>query len=184
MQRIRAGCRTGMISLTDTFFELFDLPARFDLDAAHLQSRFLQLQSAVHPDRYTDRSDAEKRLAMQWSTHVNEAYGTLKDPVRRAAYWCELQGHPVNAEYHTAMTPGFLMQQMEWRETLADAASEDALLALEKEVRNCRQTTLARLAAAVDEERNALKAAELTRQMMFIDKFRNELNSALADLDA
>lgn len=167
-----------MISLTDSYFQLFGLEPVFAVSTSELQERFLALQSAVHPDKFTDRSDAEKRLAMQWATHVNEAFSTLKDPVRRAAYWCEQQGHGVNAEYNTALSPAFLMQQMEWREALAEATCTDALVALETEVKQCRKRTLEALADAIDKAHNAVKASELTRQMMFIDKFRHELGHA------
>jgi molecular chaperone HscB len=172
-----------MISLTDSFFQLFDLPDAFEIDLSDLQARFLRLQGQVHPDRFSDRSDAEKRLAMQWATHVNEAHSTLKDPVKRAAYWCQLHSHAVNAEYNTAMSPGFLMQQMEWRESLADARSLPDIETLAGEVAQCRQQTLARLAQAIDVEVNGAKASELTRQMMFIEKFRQELNTAFDRFD-
>lgn len=168
-----------MISLSDSFYQLFGLPVSFELSLPQLQEKFLALQSAVHPDKFTDRSDAERRLAMQWATHVNEAFSTLKDPVKRAAYWCEQQKQPVNAEYNTAMSPAFLMQQMEWREALAEAENADSLNELEFEVKSCRKATLKALAHAIDHEHNAIKASELTRQMMFIDKFRYELDAAL-----
>ena len=172
-----------MISLSDSYYQLFDLPTSFELPSPLLQEKFLALQSAVHPDKFTDRSDAEKRLAMQWATHVNEAFSTLKDPVKRAAYWCEQQGQAVNAEYNTAMSPDFLMQQMEWREALADASGADELGELELEVKACRKATLKALAHAIDHDHNAVKASELTRQMMFIDKFRYELDTALERLN-
>jgi molecular chaperone HscB len=46
---------------------------------------------------------------MQWSVRINEAYQRLKDPLRRAAYLCELRGAPINAENNTAMPRTFLM---------------------------------------------------------------------------
>ena len=58
---------------------------------------------------------------MQWSVRINEAYQRLKDPLKRAAYLCELNAAPVNAENNTAMPTEFLMQQMDWREALDEA---------------------------------------------------------------
>jgi len=172
-----------MISLSDSYYQLFHLPVAFEVAADVLQATFLRLQAQVHPDRYANGSDTEKRLAMQWATHVNHAYRILKEPVSRAAYWCELQGQAVNAEYNTAMSPKFLIQQMEWRESLGDATSINALDVLHKEVLACRKQTLGQLAQAIDVEHNPARAAELTRQMMFIEKFQKELNHAFEKLE-
>ena len=73
-----------MIDFTRNHFELFGLPLRFRIDAPALQRAYRDLQRDVHPDRYAGGSDHEKRLALQASARVNEAYRTLKDPVARA----------------------------------------------------------------------------------------------------
>jgi len=108
-------------NLQDNDFKLFGLPVRYALDRAELDERWKQLQRQVHPDRFAAQGAAAQRVAMQWSVRINEAYQRLKDPLKRAAYWCELQGVPVNAENNTAMPASFLMRQMEWREALDEA---------------------------------------------------------------
>ena len=65
-------------------FELFGLPARFAVDAAALEARYHELQREVHPDRFAAAPEAERRVSMQRATRVNEAYQTLKSPLRRA----------------------------------------------------------------------------------------------------
>ena len=102
-------------------FEFLGLPERFELDTSRLQQVYLRLQAAVHPDRYANAGATEHRIAMQLATQVNEAYRTLLDPGRRAAYLCELRGAPIRAETNTAMAREFLMQQMQWREALEEA---------------------------------------------------------------
>jgi molecular chaperone HscB len=97
-------------------FALFDLPRRFALDADDLAARRRVLQAEVHPDRFAAGGAAAQRAAMQWAVRVNEAYERLKDPLKRAAFLCELAGVPIRAEDNTAMPPEFLMQQMAWRE--------------------------------------------------------------------
>ncbi len=97
-------------------FELFGLPVRFAVDSAALDAAFRDVQGKVHPDKFVNASDAEKRVAMQWATRANEAYQTLKNPQKRAGYLCELNGAPLQVESNTAMPLAFLMQQMEWRE--------------------------------------------------------------------
>jgi len=76
----------------DNHFALFQMPVSFDIDIGQLDAAFRELQGRVHPDRFAAASDAEKRVAMQWATRANEAYQTLKNPLKRAAYLCELNG--------------------------------------------------------------------------------------------
>jgi len=64
-------------------FELFNLPQQFAVDAGALDSAYRDVQSRVHPDKFVNATDAEKRVAMQWATRANEAYQTLK--IRRSA---------------------------------------------------------------------------------------------------
>ncbi len=107
-------------------FQLFDLPPRFALDMAALDSAYRSVQGQVHPDRFAAGTAAENRVAMQWATQANEAYRTLKSPLKRAAYLCERAGVPIDAESNTSMPTEFLMQQLQWREALDDArASSD-----------------------------------------------------------
>ena len=109
------------MNLASTDFELFDIAPRFALDAAALDTRWRALQTEVHPDRFAAEGAAAQRIAMQWAVRVNEAYKRLKNPLQRAAYLCELNGAPIEAENNTAMPGAFLMQQMAWRESLDDA---------------------------------------------------------------
>ena len=116
-----------MISLTDDDFALMGLPKRFELDLQVLDARWKDLQRQTHPDRHAAHGSAAQRVAMQWSVRINEAYQRLKDPLKRAAYLCELHGAPIRAEDNTAMPAAFLMQQMAWREALDDAQSAQDL---------------------------------------------------------
>ena len=104
------------MNLQSTDFELFGVPATFAQDRAALDARWKELQREAHPDKFAAQGAAAQRVAMQWSVRINEAYQRLKDPLRRAAYLCELSGAPINAETNTAMPSGFLVQQMQLRE--------------------------------------------------------------------
>ena len=161
-------------------FELFGLPARFDVDLAALDAAYREVQGRVHPDRFVNATDAEKRVAMQWATRANEAYQTLKHPQKRAQYLCELNGVDLQTESNTAMPMAFLMQQMEWREELGDARAQkdaDALDALDKQVRMERKEMLAEVGKQLDAG-DFPKAAESVRALMFLDKFGDEVQYA------
>ena len=102
-------------------FSLFGLNRAFRLDLSDLDSRYRDIQAQVHPDRFVNAGDAERRLSMQWATHANEAYQTLKKPLERAKYLLHLAGHDIQAESNTAMPADFLIEQMEWREAVMEA---------------------------------------------------------------
>jgi molecular chaperone HscB len=174
------------ISFTQNHFELFGLPARFAVDQARLDAAFRKVQAEVHPDRHAGAGDAGKRVAMQWSTRANEAYQTLKSPLRRATYLLELRGVGIGAESNTAMEPAFLIQQMEWREAVEDATAAkntDVLDKLLGELRGEKKIRYGKLGALLDSGADA-PAVEAVRQLMFLEKVEREIGSSLEGLDA
>jgi molecular chaperone HscB len=165
-------------------FELFGLPVRWDVDLGALDTAYRDVQGRVHPDRFVNATDAEKRVAMQWATRANEAYQVLKHPQKRAAYLCELAGVPLETESNTAMPMEFLMQQMEWREALGEARADgdtEALEALDQQVRLDRKARLVAVGQQLD-ARDYRHAAQSVRALMFIDKFAEEVGRALEEL--
>ena len=161
------------MNLQSTDFELFDVPARFAQDTVLLDGRWKDLQRQVHPDRFADRPAAERRVAEQWSTRINEAFKLLKSPVKRAAWLCENAGRPIEAETNTRMPADFLMTQIMWREALesGDAGAADAVRA---EAGGVRVDVVRGLAEAIDEKADWAAAVDLTRRLMFIDRFLEE----------
>ena len=73
-----------------------------------------------------------------------------KDPLKRAAYLCELGGAPVRAEDNTAMPSEFLAQQMAWREGLEEAATLQAVEAIAADIDRAQAAAHAELARAID----------------------------------
>jgi molecular chaperone HscB len=174
-----------MASLTDSHFELFHLTEQFTVDAAALDHAYRTVQAQVHPDRFAAAGDAQKRIAMQWATRTNEAYQTLRDPLKRARYMLHLRGIDVGAENNTAMEPAFLMQQMEWREAIEDASAAknvDALDALLVELRDEEKVRFTKLAALLDSGSNQA-AGEAVRQLMFIERVASEIGTQIERLD-
>lgn len=113
------------LDLSRDYFELFAQPRAFALDMEALDRRYRELQSLYHPDRHAAAEARERRLAVQASAWVNEAYETLRNPERRARYLLELGGIAFDDERDTTSDPAFLMRQMELRESLDQAASAD-----------------------------------------------------------
>lgn len=170
------------MNLQSNDFELFDLPVRFAQDRSAIDARWKDLQREAHPDRFAAQGAAAQRVAMQWSVRINEAWQRLKDPLRRAAYLCEIHGAPIRAENNTAMPAAFLMQQMAWREALDEAATDPELQALEREVAQARDEALARCAELIDTARDFAQAAQQVRALMFIERFAADIGQRLDEL--
>jgi molecular chaperone HscB len=171
------------MSIDDDDFTLFALPERFALDSQQLDRRWRELQAEVHPDRFAAQGAAAQRIAMQWSVRVNQAYQRLKDPLKRAAYLCERRGAPIEAERNTAMPHEFLLQQMAWREALDEAADGAAVQGLADQVEAHEQGLLQRLQVLLDEQGDAAAAAAQVRALMFVARFRNDLDERLESLE-
>jgi molecular chaperone HscB len=172
------------MNLNQNHFELFGLPARFAVDAAALEARYHELQREVHPDRFAAAADAERRVSMQLATRVNEAYQTLKSPLRRAVYILKLRGVDPGFETNTAMPAGFLMEQMSWRERI-EAGSEkpDALLRLRAGLRDEAGKIFEKLHRQLDEGRDDEAASQTVRALMFYEKLDEEIEDKLAELE-
>ena len=114
-----------------THFERFGLPQSFDVDRELLDERYRESQRAVHPDRFVNATDQERRLSMQQATDINEGYQTLKDPLKRGRYLLQLDGRRFDEENHISRDTAFLMEQLELREALGEVRSaDDAFAAL------------------------------------------------------
>jgi molecular chaperone HscB len=169
-------------SLQQNFFDLFGLYRSFHLDLADLDAAYRIVQTQVHPDRHVTSSEAQRRLSLQWATHANEAYLTLKDPLKRAAYLCKLSGIDIDTQAQDAMSPDFLQQQIEWREAFSEAGASKnrlALDALHQEIQAEQLRLFAQLEAALEEQNNMPRAAETLRKLIFIKKFSTDLGQRL-----
>jgi molecular chaperone HscB len=168
-------------------FTLFGLPRAQSLDLESLEQSFRAVQAQVHPDKHAHAGAADRRLAMQWATRVNEAFQTLKSPGKRARYLLGLLGHDPQIESNTAMPMEFLVSQMELREAVMEArtaANEEALDAVRVRLLNEIKVDYQRLAELIDVAKDFTAAANLVRQLMFQEKLLNEIDDALEAVTA
>jgi molecular chaperone HscB len=167
--------------LGKNYFELFGLPITFDLDAADLAIRYRELQRRFHPDRFASASEPERRLSLQLTAQINAAFQALKDPVARARYLLGLQGVDTGEDTDTAMNTAFLMEQMELRESLAEArtaADQHARLeTLRQRVDEEFQARSAMLRVHFTENSEPARrqARNLVREMQFLQKLAHEV---------
>lgn len=163
------------------YFTLFQLEPQFDIDTDSLEQNYRTLAARFHPDRFASASAFDQKQAVMMSSTINEAYRTLKNPTDRAAYLLRQQGIDADAPEHTSFAPEFLMQQMEWRETLAEARGgqdQTALTALDKEISGAQQELWRDLREAFRRQQYE-DAAQLVRQGRFLDKLKKEISNLL-----
>lgn len=176
-----------MLDLKQDFFALFGLPTGFSVDMDRLEQAYLDIQGKVHPDRFAHLPDVDKRLSMQWATHANEAFRTLKSPLARGQYLLELKGVDPAFETNTAMSPAFLMEQMEWREALGEAreaADEEVLEDLARRIRHSNRSLIEQLVVQLDQQGDLEGAADTVRRLKFLEKLQHEINDALTALES
>jgi len=176
-----------MIDFSHNHFQLFGLPERFGFDAEALDRAYRALQGQVHPDRFATGSEAERRLALQSSARVNEAYQALRDPVARAQYMLSLHGIDAFDETDTTLAPDFLERQLERREVAADAVAEGdprRLEALAQEVREDAGRLEQRLATQLDRDFAWDRARSDVRELRFLAKLAADIEEMGAELDA
>ena len=168
-------------------FALLGLPQRQGLDDVELERVYREVQRRVHPDKHAHRGESERRLAMQWAARVNEAYLTLKSPLKRAEYLLRLVGHDPEIERNTAMPTDFLVQQLEWRENVEQAraaADVDRLDGYHRDLRADIAAQHKELTTALDVDVDYAAAARMVRQLMFKDRLLHEIDDALAAAEA
>lgn len=175
-----------MIDFSQDYFALFGLPPRYRFDSARLDAAYRALQTKVHPDRFAAASEAERRLALQSSARVNEAYRALKDPVGRAQYLLSLQGIDATAETDTALPVDFLERQLERREAVDEARIARDVGQLESLLAGVR-AEIASLEVALAETLDAKKRWESARagvrELQFLSKLAADIDAAIGGID-
>lgn len=133
-------------------FAVLGAPRRYDVDLGELEARYKDLSRKVHPDRFAKADPRARRASLQRTVQLNEAWRTLKDPVRRAEAMLALAGVAVAAEKDTAVPPALLMEILELREELGEArlAGDDAkVLRMAQAMRARVGETMAAIAAGL-----------------------------------
>ena len=160
------------------YFELFGLVEGFELDTRQLAETYRQLQTQFHPDRFATASEREQLAAVQRAAQINDAFTTLKAPLRRAEYLLSLRGTELRGEQQTLQDTAFLMQQLEWRERLADLKGETdperAIKDFRQEIRHDHQMLMQQLTQALATGEDP-RAADCVRKLKFVDKLLEEL---------
>jgi molecular chaperone HscB len=155
-------------------FRRLGIEPDFDLDLDVIEKRYLGFQRAIHPDRFATKPPKERALAEAQAVALNEAYETLKDPLRRAAYLLSLSGIAAAvSKDETVRDPELLMEAMEAREALMEATSIDKVEKLQAKAGADAIAILSDLSKAFASD--DLKAANrLTTRLKYLRKYLEE----------
>lgn len=159
-------------------FEIFNLPLSFKVDEEKLRRKYLEIQKKVHPDRFVNASDSEKRVAQQWSTLINDAFQKLSDPVERGKLICAIRGQVVDENRSSNVSEDFLCAQLERREAIQEALeAQDALLLrrLSEELHTEKETLLSELGISLDQKNDLVEAQVILQKIMFLNRQLKEL---------
>jgi len=159
-------------------FAVLGLQPSFD-EPPGLDERFRTLSRKVHPDRFARATPQERRYSLEQTTLLNDAYKTIKDPVRRAEHLLALRGIKGDPK----MSPEFLEQTMEDREKLLEAKmSGQPLDALAAGVREKRDRTLWAVRELVENGGDLTRAAELLARMRYYARYLDEVEGRSVEL--
>ena len=171
---------------TQNFFELFGIPVSFEVDTQQLSERYRDLQRTVHPDKFANASDRERRLAIEKAALINEAFQTLKSPMNRARYMLELRGVDFDSERDTHLDPMFLMEQMELREALGEVKSaDDPVIALGKsmdDIHKRHKAMINELADILNDESKTDEGKQAVQKLQFLNKLQQEAEAIEEEL--
>lgn len=162
--------------MTQNYFELFNLPEKFQIDSVKLQENYRSIQKEIHPDRFATSTENEKVQSMIKSTQVNDAYQTLKSTTKRAKYILSLH----KSVEKITLPPDFLMQQMEWEEHLEDIEKNNKELDQFKLAINKKYEEYSlMLLTQIDNDQNWNEAAITIDKLYFVEKLLHKINIAL-----
>jgi len=154
---------------TDHFTRL-GLPVAYHIHTDHLDHQYFGFQRRMHPDRFAAKSSKEKALSQAQATALNDAYETLTDPVKRAVYLLGHVGYSVDLHgSKTVSDPVLLMEQMELREALAEAETEEQVAALLHQAEETAQSCQHEMVRAF-QAREYAEAARLVLRLKYLTK--------------
>ncbi|MFI3256104.1 MAG: Fe-S protein assembly co-chaperone HscB [Psittacicella sp.] len=162
-------------------FEIFEIPVNFKIDKEYLSKKFIELQKLYHPDNFINSDVAQKTIALNKATDINQSYKILLDPIRRAISIIELNKGELEVQSNSDME--FLMSQMEKREYLDSILDDlDKLEEFEEESEKdfITNTNLLEESFKVN---NFEEAKSYVDKLQFIQKLTKEIQIAIDKLD-
>ena len=173
---------------SQNFFSLFEMPLSSEVDTVLLEQKYKLLQAQLHPDRQLNAQlgtqlgtqQLSKLAAIQQASILNDAYATLKSPLRRAEHLLQLKGIDTNSYDQADLAKDFLLDQLKLREKLEELQTQANPEPLEGMRRHMEQELASKwreFSSSFDS--NDLQAAYQTfRELQFLHKLIEEIREA------
>jgi molecular chaperone HscB len=168
------------VNSSQNFFTLFEMPLQSEVDTVLLEQKYKQLQAQLHPDRHVNAESGSKLAAIQQASLLNDAYTTLKSPLRRAEHLLQLKGIDTSTFAQADLDKDFLMAQLKLREKLEELQTQSSPEALQA----MHHQTEQELASKWDEFStwfdggNVQLAYQAFRELQFLQKLVEEIREA------
>lgn len=160
------------------YFDVFDLETTLDVDVKDLEKRYWKLQRDLHPDKYSGKTDEERKISADVSSYINEAYSTLKSRHARAVYYLQLHG-VILGEMRTVSSPELLMEVMELREELEETNGHEDVLNLQTRLNQSLEDGYQSLKDAVVSQKNIDRATQIILRIQYLEKLLLEVDAKL-----
>ena len=147
---------------------------QFNIDLNKLKKSYRIIQAEIHPDKFVSASQIEKEQSLIKSTEINDAYQTLKNPIKRARYLIRINLN--SKENNSTLSPDFLMQQMEWEEHLESISKQKVELEKFSHLINSKyQKNIIALEKVCDKDNNWNGAMEILNELQFVEKLNYKI---------
>ena len=156
----------------------------YDVDVSGLDKVYFDLQRSLHPDRFATKTSKEKAFSQSQATALNDAYETLKDPLKRSDYLVHIKGVSVMAEgCNLVNDPSILMEAMEVREKLALAETEADIAAIAREAKSEIEDVVTGISLAFKGD-DIEGACQLTTRLKYLTKLLGEVRQRRAQISS
>ncbi len=174
------------VDLTQNYFELFGFSEKYIIDQEQLSEKYRSFQSAWHPDKFANANDQERRISVQTTAFINEAYATLKSDLKRSHYLLKLCDIEFNADTETSSDAAFLMQTMELHEQVEDAShAQNPLKELDRlsnELKAQQQMLISEFTMQF-EKRELNVAKETALKLQFYERLTNQVRKKIEQFE-
>ncbi|KAI4498701.1 hypothetical protein M0802_006168 [Mischocyttarus mexicanus] len=163
------------------YFDILGVKLDYNVNNVEVHDKYRQLQKMLHPDRFGNRMERERRISESLSSLLNKAYSTLTHPLKRGLYILQLKGISI-PEGTTSVNPEFLMEIMEKNEEVESALNDKEKVVRLMEENKTMLHKLSKKVADSFRNNNLEDAKEVLVQMKYYANIENKLKVLKQDL--